>query len=101
EPVFLLSQDVNIPQLKRVIATTGSKVVMEPTMDEAIIALYGQQVLQPIDKLLFEQPITPRQQSVPQLDELKLLWKEHQNAHKSDNWEAFGGKMEAIEDILE
>ncbi|HET6527911.1 MAG TPA: UPF0182 family protein, partial [Balneolaceae bacterium] len=35
EPVFLISQQLNIPQLQRVIVATGEKIVMEPTLSEA------------------------------------------------------------------
>ncbi len=38
-PVYLQAAGENFPQLKRVIAVTGDKVVMEPTLDEAIANL--------------------------------------------------------------
>ena len=40
-PLYLRAEGTNFPQLKRVIAATGDKVVMEPTLDEAISALFG------------------------------------------------------------
>ena len=40
-PVYLQAEGTNIPQLKRVIAATGDKVVMQPTLDEALSALFG------------------------------------------------------------
>jgi hypothetical protein len=39
-PIYLQSAGENFPQLKRVIAVTGEKVVMEPTLDEAIANLF-------------------------------------------------------------
>jgi uncharacterized protein len=41
EPVYLLAEGVNIPQLIRVIVVSGDKVVMEPTLDKAIQAVFG------------------------------------------------------------
>ncbi len=41
EPVYLLAEGVNIPQLIRVIVVSGDKVVMEPTLDQAIQAVFG------------------------------------------------------------
>jgi hypothetical protein len=41
EPVYLLAEGVNIPQLIRVIVISGEKVVMEPTLDGAIRAVFG------------------------------------------------------------
>ena len=40
-PLYLRAEGTNFPQLKRVIAATGNKVVMEPTLDEAMSALFG------------------------------------------------------------
>ena len=46
-PLYLRAEGTNFPQLKRVIVATGDKVVMEPTLDEALSALFGgQQVRQ-------------------------------------------------------
>jgi hypothetical protein len=39
-PLYLRAEGTNFPQLKRVIAVTGNKVVMEPTLDEAMNALF-------------------------------------------------------------
>jgi uncharacterized membrane protein (UPF0182 family) len=40
-PLYLRAEGTNFPQLKRVIAATGDKVVMESTLDGAISALFG------------------------------------------------------------
>jgi uncharacterized membrane protein (UPF0182 family) len=40
-PLYLRAEGTNFPQLKRVIAATGDKVVMEPSLDEAIASLFG------------------------------------------------------------
>jgi uncharacterized membrane protein (UPF0182 family) len=40
-PLYLKAEGTNFPQLKRVIAATGDKVVMEPTLDEALGSLFG------------------------------------------------------------
>jgi hypothetical protein len=42
-PIYLQAAGENFPQLKRVIAVTGDRVVMEPTLDEAMAALFVQQ----------------------------------------------------------
>ncbi len=42
-PLYLRAEGTNFPQLKRVIVATGDKVVMEPTLDEALSALFGSQ----------------------------------------------------------
>lgn len=40
-PLYLKAEGTNFPQLKRVIVATGDKVVMEPTLDEALVSLFG------------------------------------------------------------
>jgi len=45
-PLYLRAEGTNFPQLKRVIVATGDKVVMEPTLDEALSALFGGQQVQ-------------------------------------------------------
>ena len=40
-PLYLRAEGTNFPQLKRVIVATGDKVVMEPTLDGALSALFG------------------------------------------------------------
>ena len=40
-PLYLTAAATNFPQLKRVIAIAGDRVVMEPTLDEALAALFG------------------------------------------------------------
>ena len=45
-PLYLRAEGTNFPQLKRVIAATGNKVVMEPTLDEALAALFSSSEVQ-------------------------------------------------------
>jgi uncharacterized membrane protein (UPF0182 family) len=40
-PLYLKAKGTNFPQLKRAIAATGDKVVMEPTLDEALNSVFG------------------------------------------------------------
>ena len=41
EPIYLQADSLAFPELKRVILATGDKVVMEPTLDEAVRAILG------------------------------------------------------------
>ena len=42
-PLYLTAEGTNFPQLKRVIVVAGEQVVMEPTLDGALTALFGTQ----------------------------------------------------------
>ena len=41
EPVYLTAEENNIPQLKRVIAISGDRVVMEASLEEAVQSVFG------------------------------------------------------------
>ena len=41
EPIYLQAENLQIPQLKKVIVATGQQVAMENTLDEALASLFG------------------------------------------------------------
>jgi uncharacterized membrane protein (UPF0182 family) len=43
EPLFLQAERGQIPELRRVIAASGPKIVMAPTLDAALVELFGEQ----------------------------------------------------------
>jgi uncharacterized membrane protein (UPF0182 family) len=47
-PIYLQAEGENFPQLKRVIALTGDRVAMEPSLDEAVAALFAKEKALPI-----------------------------------------------------
>jgi uncharacterized membrane protein (UPF0182 family) len=47
EPIYLQAENGPIPELKRVIVSTGNRLVMEPTLDEAMAKLFGAGVALP------------------------------------------------------
>jgi uncharacterized membrane protein (UPF0182 family) len=92
EPVYLTAEGTNIPQLKRVIVISGGKVVMEPTLDQAIQAAFGG---------------TPGVEKRPpvavQTRELIKAREEFNNAQKAlqgGRWEDFGKAMETLKRLL-
>ncbi len=46
-PLYFRAEGTNFPQLKRFIVATGDKVVMQPTLDEAVSAPFGSQETRP------------------------------------------------------
>jgi hypothetical protein len=55
-PLYLRAEGTNFPQLKRVIAATGDKVVMEPSLDGALSALFGGSGAEDIQKTGIKTP---------------------------------------------
>jgi uncharacterized membrane protein (UPF0182 family) len=94
EPVYLLAEGVNIPQLIRVIVISGNKVVMEPTLDQAIHAVFG--AAQP----------TEQKAGVPSALEAQIVERARkeldkaQEAMQSGRWEDFGKAMQGLKETL-
>ena len=95
-PVYLQAEGTNFPQLKRVIAVAADKVVMEPTLDQALNDLFGTQAPQvgasrahPSDSALQSALIRARAQ-------LEAAQKAMQQGH----WANFGSAMEELEHQL-
>jgi uncharacterized membrane protein (UPF0182 family) len=92
EPVYLKAEGTNIPQLKRVIVVAGDKVVMEPTLDQALHAVFGT-----------AQPEAGKVTAPMQLEELTQARKEFEKAEKGmqqGRWEDFGTAMKTLKKIL-
>jgi hypothetical protein len=92
EPMYLTAEGTNIPQLKRVIIVSGSKVVMEPTLDQAVQAVFG------------AAPPSIQKVSAPeQAQELIGARRDLERAEKAiqqGNWEDFGKAMDGLKRLL-
>jgi uncharacterized membrane protein (UPF0182 family) len=90
-PLYLTAEGTDFPQLKRVIVISGDKVAMEPTLDEAIQAVFGTQ--QPQNAVQ-----TPGGQSG--LGQARAQFDEAQKAMQQGNWGDFGKAMDALKGLL-
>lgn len=107
EPVFLIAEDVDIPQLQRVIVTVGEKVVMQPTLDLALEELFGERPDEAImgpeaeEEELELESSTGGTGGAEELNEFRGLWNEAQQALQDGDWADFGEKMDEIEELLQ
>ncbi len=92
-PVYLTAEGTNFPQLKRVIVVSGDKVAMEPTLDEAIQAVFG--TAQPETAAP-----TPAVAQQTQWGPAKAAFDAAQKAMQQGDWQAFGKAMEALKHLL-
>ena len=90
-PVYLTAEGTDFPQLKRVIVISGDKVVMEPTLDEAIQSVFGTQ-----------KPQNPEQARSlqPELGQARAQFDEAQKAIEQGDWEKFGKAMDMLKRLL-
>jgi uncharacterized membrane protein (UPF0182 family) len=92
EPVYLTAEGTEIPQLKRVIAVAGNKVAMEPTLREAIKAVFGA-----------SRPEKVKVAAPPGLEVLSAARDKLAAARKAmqqGNWQDFGEALHALEKLL-
>jgi uncharacterized membrane protein (UPF0182 family) len=92
EPVYLTAEGTNIPQLKRIIVVSGDKVVMEPTLDGALNALFGTQQPQ------VGGAQAPTRQ--PEWGQARTQLEQAQKALQEGDWERFGKAMAGLERLL-
>jgi len=92
EPMYLTAESTNIPQLKRVIIVSGNKVVMEPTLDQALQAVFGT-AQPPLKKVS-----TPAQ--VQELIQAREDLERAEKAIQQGRWEDFGKAMEKLKALL-
>ena len=106
EPVFLIADGVDMPQLQRVIVTNGEQVVMEPTLDRALEALFGRAPQTPVVAQPLATDTTGAAPSEmvsipsPQLQRVQQLWDEAQQALQDGDWQLFGERMDQVRDQL-
>jgi uncharacterized membrane protein (UPF0182 family) len=90
-PVYLTAEGTDFPQLKRVIVISGDKVAMEPTLDEAIQAVFGTQ-----------QPQTPGLPPTRPLEsgQARAAFDKAQKAMEQGDWGNFGKAMDTLKGLL-
>ena len=102
EPVYLIAEGTDIPQLKRVIAVYGKNVVMAPSLEEAVAAAFGKQ-LTPRKAPAPGAPPAVRQVPPPQpekLEEARREYRRMKEALREGDWESFGRSFDRLREIL-
>ncbi len=100
EPVYLIAEEVNIPQLIRVIAVYGNRVVMQPSLDEAIRAVFSgipSVAPGPAGTLA---PLGPARPSEDALTRVRKEFRQAEEAMKRGQWSEFGRAMDDMSKLL-
>ncbi|MEW6643986.1 MAG: UPF0182 family protein [Pseudomonadota bacterium] len=92
-PLYLRAEQGHLPELKRVIAAYGERVVMRETLAEALSALFGESPAPPVAK----QEATFRSRAQQALD----LYNQAIERLKSGDWKGFGSQFDALRSPLE
>ncbi|MCC5915488.1 MAG: UPF0182 family protein [Balneolaceae bacterium] len=111
EPVFLLADNVEIPQLQRVIVAIGDNIAMQPTIEEAIFELFGQDadfLLPDVAAPLAVGGLIPSQDDIPEdlqidsreMDEIRSLWQDMRRALEDGNWTRYGELLNELDERI-
>lgn len=97
EPLYIKSNnESSLPELKQVIVAYGDKIVMRPTLEESIYALFDLQApaadLHPVLSGLDEGQVVER---------VIAAFQRVKTASSQNNWEEFGQTMKVLEETIQ
>jgi uncharacterized membrane protein (UPF0182 family) len=99
QPMYLLAEQSQIPQLKRVVVATTNNVVMEPTLGDALARIFG------AGASVVAAPTTPSTDTPTSVNALVKKANDHyaraQDALKSADWATYGKEMQGLQQTLE
>lgn len=97
EPIYLKSDtESNFPEMKMVVVSFGDRIVMEPTLDQAIERIFG----------IYSEPEEPVEEEYDNtnIDDLikqaTLTFNEATEAQQRGDWAQYGESLKELEDIL-
>jgi uncharacterized protein len=98
EPLYLRSEQGQIPELKRVIVSYGDRVAMEPTLEAALTALLGGAPAAPA-----RAPAARIEEKAPTLtvEQAREHYRAALDGLRAGDWAAFAREMEALGKALE
>jgi len=113
EPVFLLAEGVDIPQLQRVIVAIGDNIAMQPTIEGAMLELFGDEAgFLPL-AAASTQPLTPgldpdADVELPaeaavtshEMEQLRELWRDLRSALENGEWTRYGELLKEMDDLI-
>jgi uncharacterized membrane protein (UPF0182 family) len=95
EPLYLLAEQSQLPELKRVIVSYSDKIVMERDLDTAFAAIFG----------VSKEPSPPTGGTDLTKEDLASQALLHYNRAieelKTGNWTEFGQELKALEEVLQ
>ncbi len=94
EPIFLAAERSQMPQLKLVLASDGTRIAMGSSLGEALKQLVGESLDEPMTGLLGAEGATELAQ------EAERLLTEAQESLRNSDWAGFGAAQEELGKVL-
>ncbi|MEM8831610.1 MAG: UPF0182 family protein, partial [Cyanobacteria bacterium P01_G01_bin.19] len=99
EPVYLRAEQGELPELRRVIVAYDKDVVMRPTLEESLNALFGGQTPTPrVEPAAATQPIEADANLIQRAAE---TFERAENAQREGNWAEYGRYQQQLKQIIE
>jgi len=95
EPLYIIADNSEIPELKRIILSYGNKIVMETDFKSALNRLFDKNVVQELP----EKIISPAESDITAAKAL-LYYNNVLDSMQKQDWEGIGRNMKLLEDIL-
>jgi uncharacterized protein len=100
-PLYLRAEYGHLPELKRVIAAYGERVVMKETLDEALAALFSESGAAPAASGTTEEVPPLAGTAAGQAREALDRYNQAVERLKSGDWKGFGTEFDAMREVLE
>jgi len=99
EPIYLKSDtESNFPEMKMVVVSLGEKILMEPTLDEALDRIFGvTSGEKPVDQ---EESPYDNTNINDLIEQANKIFIEANEASQSGDWAAYGESLKKLEGIL-
>jgi hypothetical protein len=104
EPLYLQAEQSRMPELRRVIVTHGDRVVMEPTLEQALEKIFGAGAGEGEQKPFTTPEAGELPQAAASVTELaqraNQLYDEAQNKLKVGDWSGYGDTLAKLKQTL-
>ncbi len=105
EPVFLQAEVGGLPELKRVIVATGDQIAMQPTLSEALAAIFGNQAA-PTEPVITPPATAPPGGTVTSdlaglINQAQQHYNQAQEYLKAGDWAGYGKEQVALQAVLQ
>ncbi|MFZ5634166.1 MAG: UPF0182 family protein [Bacillota bacterium] len=102
EPLYLQSEQSKMPELRRVIVAHGDKIVMEPTLEQSLQKIFGQDTVREAEGPQVKEPEPGTERTVRELvAEANRVYEEGLSKLKSGDWAGYGESTKQLKNILD
>ncbi|PKQ27844.1 MAG: UPF0182 family protein [Candidatus Anoxymicrobium japonicum] len=97
EPLYLQATQIKIPQVKRVIVVYNQNVIMEDSLDKAVLRAFG---AAPPPSTTSKTPVTPSPAMQSLATQALDLYNKAVDAQKSGDWAGYGNILNQLSGVL-